>query len=333
MAADKSDALIKDIGSALVASSSIPLFTNWADNAKTRVQAAPAAGSTCLPYRHGLAATARRIASEEGALALFTTGISASLAREAVTQVTRVGLYVQMRDALSIAMGGRGGGEAAVSIKMLTGLSLGALSALCASPLDLVRVRLQAEAGRISADGSKLETGLRAGLPPRLTGGLIDCIRDEVRARGMATLWRGVEVNVIRGAVIHCSTIVVYEHTKHVAKTRFQFRDAPSLHLFAGLIAGFIGTTVSMPLDVVRTRIYQVAAAAKTGSSSSSLATSSSATATAAEAVMAIAREGGPFGFFRGWTAAYVRLGPILVFYPALLEQVRKRVFGIGYLE
>ena len=133
MAADKSDALIKDIGSALVASSSIPLFTNWADNAKTRVQAAPATGSTCLPYIHGLAATARRIASEEGALALFTTGISASLAREAVTQVTRVGLYVQMRDALSIAMGGRGGGEAAVSIKMLTGLSLGALSALCAS--------------------------------------------------------------------------------------------------------------------------------------------------------------------------------------------------------
>ena len=117
-----------------------------------------------------------------------------------------------------------------------------------------------------------------------------------------------------------------------MAKTRFQFRDAPSLHLFAGLIAGFIGTTVSMPLDVVRTRIYQVAAAAKTGSSSS-LATSSSATATAAEAVIAIAREGGPFGFFRGWTAAYVRLGPILVFYPALLEQVRKRVFGIGYLE
>ena len=125
----------------------------------------------------------------------------------------------------------------------------------------------------------------------------------------------------------------MYEHTKHVAKTRFQFRDAPSLHLFAGLIAGFIGTTGSMPLDVVRTRIYQVAAAAKTGSSSSSLATSSSATATAAEAVVAIAREGGPFGFFRGWTAAYVRLGPILVFYPALLEQVRKRVFGIGYLE
>ena len=315
-----------DIGAALVASSSIPLATNWADHVRTRMQGTRAAGSTCAPYS-GLLPTTQRIVAEEGVLALCTTGIAASLARESVTQLFRTGLYMHARDALSVAAGGSGGAESSVAVKFATGLCLGAASALFASPLDLVRVRLQTEAGRRSADGRLLETGLRAGLPPRLTGGLADVVRDEVTARGVGTLWRGVGINVVRGALIHTGTLPVYEHTKFVARTSLGATDSPSLHVAAGLVAGLVGTTISMPLDVIRTRIFQLRAAAAASGGRAA------ATTTAAQAAVDVWREGGALGFFRGWGAAYVRLGPILVFYPALLEQVRKRVFGLDYIK
>ena len=70
-----------------------------------------------------------------------------------------------------------------------------------------------------------------------------------------------------------------------------------------------------MPLDVVRTRLF-----------------AGGGMASAAEACVAVWREGGVLGFFRGWTAAYVRLGPILVFFPAVLEQTRRRLFGLEYM-
>ena len=42
---------------------------------------------------------------------------------------------------------------------------------------------------------------------------------------------------------------------------------------------------------------------------------------TAMEIVASIWRESGVLGFFRGWTAAYSRLGPIYIFFPTVLEQ------------
>ena len=34
-----------------------------------------------------------------------------------------------------------------------------------------------------------------------------------------------------------------------------------------------------------------------------------------------------------GWVPAYVRIGPLFVGMPALVEQVRKRCFGLSYIE
>ena len=104
-----------------------------------------------------------------------------------------------------------------------------------------------------------------------------------------------------------------FSRSKHIAKERFGVADAPPLHAAAGLVAGLVGTTVSQPLDTIRTTVF-------------------STRCTVVAAASTILRSRGLAGFWRGWVPAYVRLGPIMVFFPAVLEQVRSRVFGLGYL-
>ena len=40
----------------------------------------------------------------------------------------------------------------------------------------------------------------------------------------------------------------------------------------------------------------------------------------------------GPSTFYRGWTALFVRVAPLYVIYLPVYEQVRVRVFGLGYM-
>ena len=302
-----------EVAAAVSSSSSIPLATNFLDHIKTRIQSRPAVGSTSQAYSPHLLIAARRLLREEGVLSLYLTGMSASITREAATQVFRLGGYPFLRDILSRTLGGDGGGEAAVTAKLAAGLLGGAASGVAASPFDLARIRLQAEAGRYCEATGLLQTGLRAGLPPRATsmvGTLVLAVRE---GGGAAALSHGMSVNALRAATINVATVPVYEHTKHLAKKHLGVADTPSLHLGSGIVAGLVGTTAAAPVDVVRTRLMT----APRGASH-------------ADAVLGIWRDAGLRGFLRGWWPAYMRLGPVLLFYPALVEQVRIRVFGLG---
>ena len=75
-----------------------------------------------------------------------------------------------MRNGLSLLSSrdtARQGGEAGVGSKLGAGIVLGAVSGVLASPLDLVRIRLQAEAGSAEAI-SDIMAG-RAGTPTSST--------------------------------------------------------------------------------------------------------------------------------------------------------------------
>lgn len=133
-------------------------------------------------------------------------------------------------------------------------------------------------------------------------------------------LFRGLSVNVLRSCCMTVGTVPCYEHTKHLAKTRLHLRDTPYLHVGAGLVAGLVGTTVTAPADIVRTRVM---ASSLPGSQGSGII----------HAAASVWRDHGARGFFRGWVPAYVRIGPLFVGMPALIEQVRARVFGLGYIE
>ena len=245
----------------MLAATAVPLALNWTDVIKTRMQSPPAAGSSALGYSAGFGDTARRILAEEGPWRLWSTGMPASMLREVLVVGTRVGAYPLVRDEIYRrcyrrgSSGGVAGGEASLVSKVGAGIFLGAVSGLLASPCDLVRIRMQAEAGLSDASTGRLTTGLRAGLPRQLHNTpqafVLLCSEAGVREG----LLRGASANVLHSCCITVGTVPVYEHTKYVAKSQFSCQDGPALHCAAGFIAGLVGTTAAAPADVVRTRI------------------------------------------------------------------------------
>eukprot|EP00928_Gymnodinium_smaydae_P071361 TRINITY_DN54977_c0_g1_i1.p1 TRINITY_DN54977_c0_g1~~TRINITY_DN54977_c0_g1_i1.p1 ORF type:complete len:326 (-),score=26.25 TRINITY_DN54977_c0_g1_i1:434-1330(-) len=297
----------------MVAATVVPMVLNWTDYIKTRMQGVPCVGCNVLPYAGGFVATGRRMLIEEGVIALWSTGMLASLGRECTTIGVRMGAYPAVRDAIASLSSGKKGGEAGLGNKFTAGVVLGALSGFLATPFDFVRIRVQAEAGVV--DGNNiLTTGLRAGLPQRVRG-TVHAFSKTIE-EGFSSLFRGSGVNVTRSICMTVGTVPVYEHCKHVAKHNFDVQESPSLHLGAGMVAGLVGTTVTAPADVIRTRIMQDG---KGGVGFFG-------------ALVAICREQGARGFFRGWVPAYMRVGPLFLGMPALVEQVRKRLFGLEYI-
>lgn len=304
----------REIGAACVASTASPLCLNWTDLVKTRMQGIPAKGSITQPYIGGFTTVARRILAEEGVFFLWTTALPVSLLREGLAVGSRIGAYPMVRDAVSsVSGGGQGSASTGLATKLGTGVLLGAVSGILTTPCDLVRIRFQYESGKVHAQTNELLTGFRAGLQRQLyssPGGFLFVARG-----GLMNLFHGVGVNVVRSVCTTVSTMPVYDQTKHLAKTYYDAHDGPLLHFGAGIVCGLSGTTFTAPSDIIRTRIM-----ASTGES-------------VLGAVRGVWREQGLRGFFRGWLPAYMRLGPLFLCMPALVEQSRSRIFGLGYMK
>lgn len=240
----------------MVAAVAFPLVLNWTDYVKTRMQTLPASGSTALPFDGGFAETASRIMKEEGVVRLWGTGMPAAVMREVLVVGTRVGAYPAVRDAIAqfesfsmvegpdLRQAGHGQrGDTGLKSKLAAGLLLGAVSGVLAGPCDLVRIRIQAEAGLVDSSGV-LTTGLHAGLPRRLkhTPHAFAAVWSESGVR--AGLLRGAGANIVHSCCITVGTVPVYEHTKHLAKTKLGWVDGLRLHAFGGIVAGLVGTTV-----------------------------------------------------------------------------------------
>ncbi|CAE8583217.1 unnamed protein product, partial [Polarella glacialis] len=142
-------------------------------------------------------------------------------------------------------------------------------------------------------------------------------VLDLRRAYGIAGLWRGAPVGVVRGAVLSSSQTAAYDATKTFCRSRGILEDGPLLHAAASLVAALALTTAVIPLDVVLTR-YQTATDKEAGAGVAACAGN-------------ILRQEGPSGFLRGWGALFVRMAPSSFTTFLIYEQLRK-LAGMQYL-
>ena len=190
----------------------------------------------------------------------------------------------------------------------------GAVAAGLASPVDLVRIRLQGESGRIV--GGVYASGLRAGSCPTHNGTLV-AFADIARSEGLLALWRGVSANMLRASCMSAGQLTSYDHTKHAVLSAGRADDGPLLHLACSSFSGLVAQIACMPADTVRTRMYSIQDATKQRGF--------------LHCTTRILREHGLRGLYRGFVPAATRQALVMSVQMPLVEQFRRHL-GIGYM-
>jgi solute carrier family 25 uncoupling protein 8/9 len=244
-----------------------------------------------------------------------------------------------------------------VASKVTAGMVSGAFAAALLNPTELVKTRLMArndvttatEEARYerSRAGEGKGTTTHAREPLRKTPTAWSCARAIVNERGVVGLWRGAGMSVTRSAVLTASQCAAYDEAKTFVRenvSRNGEDDGAFTHFLASMLTGLITTTVTNPVDMIKTQLY-MSAVSDTGSGVGSRGRGSGNGGgggggekrdAAAKRVQSAIRGGavaafrdvlareGPRGFMRGWTANYIRLGPQTVITFVALEQFRK---------
>eukprot|EP00040_Diaphanoeca_grandis_P026551 m.149049 g.149049 ORF g.149049 m.149049 type:complete len:342 (-) comp30633_c2_seq1:268-1293(-) len=142
-------------------------------------------------------------------------------------------------------------------------LAAGAFSGLVATltlhPLDLVKVRFQAQ--------DNFGTSARG----RYTG-VLDAFRTIVRTEGARALYQGISPNAVGSASAWGSYFFMYEYIKDHVRLAADEQLSPQMHMGAALLASACTLTVTNPIWVVKTRMCLQVNPSKTNNQPSSSA-------------------------------------------------------------
>lgn len=160
--------------------------------------------------------------------------------------------------------------EPGVGIKIVAGMTSGALAAGLSNPTDLIKTRMQA-AGPVRGPAS--------------------IMRMIIREEGIWGLWKGATPSMIRAALLTAAQCATYDEVKLVLR-RQGWQDDLNTHLVVSGIAGLVTTTVTAPVDMVKTNVFVNRSRVL-------------------KCVVDIYTRFGIRGFFRGWGATWARQGPM----------------------
>ncbi|KAI8384573.1 mitochondrial carrier domain-containing protein [Radiomyces spectabilis] len=241
------------------------------DLAKVRLQ------TTKGIHRASMLATMIAIGKNEGLIRLYA-GLSASLLRQATYSTVRFGAYDKLKQMVQSKTE-----HPTVWHLLACSTTAGAMGGACGNPGDIVNVRMQ-------NDGQ---------LPPhqrRHYKHALDGIIRMSKEEGISSLFRGIGPNISRAILVTSSQCVSYDIFKNFFLTQTFISDGLGLHFLSSVMAGFVATTVCSPVDVIKTRIMSSSAADRKLSSLNIMAQ--------------MYKAEGLRAFFKGWTPAFIRLGP-----------------------
>lgn len=272
-----------------VAASMAACFTHPLDLAKVRMQSlGPTVPSPSMLkiLRHSI--------SNHGLCSVYT-GLSASLMRQMTYSLVRLGSYEEMKRLMSED----GRSPSAGKLLLAAGVA-GGLGGIAGNPADILLVRMTSDSIRPPEKRYNYRNAIT---------GLVSLVKED----GQKGLSRGLGTNTIRAVLMNTSQVGSYDFFKTtllqypIPLVNYQFHDGFFLHVVASLAAGTCGTTVCSPADVIRTRIM-----------------GSSGKASPIEVLVRSLREEGPAFMFKGWTPAWMRLGPNTVLMFVFFEQLKR---------
>ncbi|KAI8366225.1 mitochondrial carrier domain-containing protein [Blakeslea trispora] len=230
-----------------------------------------------------------KIAQNEGFFNLYA-GLSASILRQATYSTVRFGVYEKLKDKVQAQK------KAGVMELLLCSSVAGALGGACGNPGDVINVRMQ-------NDGQ---------LPPQQRRNYkhaLDGVFRISKEEGTAALFRGLGPNVNRAILMTSAQCVSYDIFKHLILSYTSLQDGVPVHLTSSVLAGLVATTVCSPVDVIKTRIMS--------------ASTNDQKMSASQIMKQMFKAEGISSFFKGWTPAFIRLGPQTIITFVVLEQFK----------
>jgi len=230
------------------------------------------------------------IIRKQGISALYN-GISASLLRQLTYSTTRFGIYEIGKQTFGSDLDFLG--------KVLLAGAAGACGGVVGTPADMVNVRMQNDV--------KLPLEQR-----RNYKHAIDGLWRVYSEEGFRRLFSGCSTATSRAVFMTIGQLSFYDQVKKMLLESGYFKDNLTTHFTASSVAGAIATSLTQPLDVLKTRAMN----AKPGEFNGIW-----------DIVKHTAKLG-PLGFFKGYVPAFVRLAPQTILTFVFLEQLRIN-FGV----
>jgi len=238
----------------------------------------------------GLVQMGVKVFKSDGILGLYN-GLSASLLRQLTYSMTRFAIYESVKNNLS-----EPGQAMPFYQKVLLGGFAGAVGGVAGTPGDLINVRMQ--------NDMKLPPAERRNYKHAIDG-LIKVARHE----GPIKLMSGCTMASSRATFVTIGQLSCYDQFKQLLLLTPIFKDNIVTHFSASFLAGAVATLITMPLDVMKTRLMNAPPGQYSG-------------------LLACGKEialSGPAGFFKGFIPAFVRLGPQTILTFLFFEQIRMK--------
>uniref|UniRef100_A0A182TSB1 Mitochondrial dicarboxylate carrier n=1 Tax=Anopheles melas TaxID=34690 RepID=A0A182TSB1_9DIPT len=233
----------------------------------------------------------REIIRDDGVTALYN-GVTAAVLRQLTYSTTRFAIY-------EIGKQSEYGKDSGFLGRIMMAAIGGTVGGFVGSPADLINVRMQNDV--------KLPPEKRRNYKNALDG-LVRVWREE----GFRRLFAGASSATARSVFMTIGQLTFYDQAKYTLFETGHFTDNIGTHFLASVIAGGIATTMTQPIDVVKTVMMN----AKPGEFSS------------IGAILRHISRLGPVGFFKGFVPRFIRLGPHTVLTFIFLEQLRIN-FGV----
>jgi len=234
---------------------------------------------------------AREIYSQAGILG-FWRGLSAAVLRQIFYGGLRFGLYEKFKSQIH-------GSSVAVPTwqKICAGFLAGGIAATICTPFDVIKTRTQA-----------------VGIFNQQYTGLVHATESVVKAEGFSGLWTGWKPTANRAAIVAVTELATYDECKDICVKNFGMEHGFSVHLASSMMAGLIASVLSVPVDVVKTRVLSQ----PIDSNGRGIIYRNSLDCV----IKSIKAEGVPV-LFRGLTLIYLRRAPHLVITFLSFEQMR----------